>query len=42
MAGRLGFGCPGVLRRNFPAQHQALLEKERPATRPKEGSYVLT
>jgi len=27
MAGRLGFGCPGVLRRNFPAQYQALLEK---------------
>ena len=27
MARRLGFGCPGVLRRNFPAQYQALLEK---------------
>ena len=27
MAERLGFGCPGVLRRNFPAQYQALLEK---------------
>jgi transcriptional regulator with XRE-family HTH domain len=27
MAGRLGFGCPGVLRRNFPAQYQALLRK---------------
>jgi len=27
MAGRLGFGCPKVLRRNFPAQYQALLEK---------------
>jgi len=27
MAARLGFGCPGVLRRNFPTQYQALLEK---------------
>ena len=27
MAGRLGFGCPGVLRRSFPAQYQALLAK---------------
>ncbi|MDR3703524.1 MAG: hypothetical protein P4L56_28000, partial [Candidatus Sulfopaludibacter sp.] len=27
MAERLGFGCPGVLRRNFPAQYQALLGK---------------
>ena len=27
MARRLGCGCPGVLRRNFPAQYQALLEK---------------
>jgi hypothetical protein len=27
MAERLGFGCPGVLRRDFPAQYQALLEK---------------
>ncbi len=27
MARRLGFACPGVLRRNFPAQYQALLEK---------------
>ena len=27
MAERLGFGCPGVLRRNFPAQYQALLRK---------------
>lgn len=27
MAERLGFGCPGVLRRNFPAQYQTLLEK---------------
>jgi len=27
MAGRLGFRCPGVLRRNFPAQYQALLRK---------------
>jgi len=27
MARRLGFGCPGVLRRNFPAQYQVLLEK---------------
>ena len=27
MARRLGFGCPGVLRRNFPAQYQALLGK---------------
>jgi hypothetical protein len=26
-AERLGFGCPGVLRRDFPAQYQALLEK---------------
>ncbi len=25
MAGRLGFACPGVLRRNFPALYQALL-----------------
>jgi hypothetical protein len=27
MARRLGFACPGVLRRNFPAEYQALLEK---------------
>jgi hypothetical protein len=27
MAKRLGCGCPGVLRRNFPAQYQALLGK---------------
>jgi hypothetical protein len=27
MAERLGFGCPRVLRRNFPAQYQALLGK---------------
>lgn len=27
MARRLGCGCPGVLRRNFPAQYQALLGK---------------
>jgi hypothetical protein len=27
MAGRLGFGCPGVLRRQFPALYQALLGK---------------
>jgi len=27
MSERLGFGCPGVLRRNFPAQYQALLGK---------------
>jgi hypothetical protein len=27
MARRLGFGCPAVLRRNFPAEYQALLEK---------------
>jgi len=27
MAERLGFGCPGVLRRNFPAQYHALLGK---------------
>ena len=27
MARRLGFGCPGVLRRNFPAEYQALLKK---------------
>jgi transposase-like protein len=27
MAGRLGFGCPGVVQRNFPAQYQALLRK---------------
>jgi len=29
MARRLGFGCPGVLRRRFPAQYQALLTKRR-------------
>ena len=27
MAERLGFGCPGVLRRNFPAEYKALLGK---------------
>jgi hypothetical protein len=27
MAGRLGFGCPGAVQRNFPAQYQALLRK---------------
>jgi hypothetical protein len=29
MARRLGFGCPGVLRRRFPVQYQALLQKRR-------------
>lgn len=29
MARRLDFGCPGVLRRTFPAQYQALLKKRR-------------
>jgi hypothetical protein len=29
MARRLGFGCPGVLRRRFPRQYQALRKKRR-------------
>lgn len=29
MARKLGFGCPGVLRRRFPAHYQALLQKRR-------------
>ena len=36
MAERLGCGCPGVLRRNFPAEYKALLGgKEWPTRRPK-------
>jgi hypothetical protein len=29
MAGKLGFGCRGVLRRNFPALYQALLARRK-------------
>ena len=29
MAGKLGFGCPGVLSRNFPALYQALLARRK-------------
>ncbi|MCL4487834.1 MAG: hypothetical protein M1570_06850 [Chloroflexi bacterium] len=29
MAGRLGLGCPGILRRRFPAQYEVLLTKRR-------------
>jgi hypothetical protein len=42
MAEWLGCGCPGVLRRNFPAEYKALLGKRMLTRRPKESSYVLT
>jgi len=45
MARRLGFECPGVLRRNFPAQYQALLEKRtayEEAQRKQLRSYLIS